>query len=57
MIATYLVELDVDDPSQIMTIAEDIQDDLISAGHLITSVKPWARPTLNFQPQPPQPPS
>lgn len=50
---TFLVAIDVPDtsPSELALEAEDILDDLSSAGHAVISAVPWARPT-NAQAQP-----
>lgn len=45
MDVTFLVKINIQDVSQLSSIAEDISDDLISAGHDVASVVPWARPT------------
>lgn len=45
MTATFLVSLDIDDPSLILEDAQEISDVLESAGLSVTSVKPWARPS------------
>jgi hypothetical protein len=47
MTATFLVEVEVDgiDPVSLQTTTEDIADACESAGLLVSSVKPWSRPT------------
>lgn len=48
MTATFLVTVNIPDTSTttLTTEAEDIHDDLLSKGHDVEEVKPWARPTL-----------
>ena len=46
MNATFLVEVDVEDPTQIIEDCNEIQDALEAAGLAVNSVKPWTRPTM-----------
>jgi hypothetical protein len=49
MNATFLVTVDVLDETAIPDTALDIEDDLLSAGHDVIVVKPWARPTIGLE--------
>lgn len=51
MTATFLIEIDLPDvsPQVLMDEAATIQQDLLSQGLDVLSVKPWARPTLEAQ--------
>lgn len=53
MKTTFLVECDVPliDPQSLLSEAADIEDDLISQGHNVTSVKPYARPSIGLTSQ------
>lgn len=53
MTATFLVTVNVPllDPNSLLSEASDIEDDLISAGHDVTEVKPYARPSIGLTPQ------
>lgn len=60
MDVTFLVKINLDPglEAQLADIAGDIQDDLESAGHDVTSVQPWARgdtPAINLNPTLPPP--
>lgn len=70
MTITFLVAINTDDvnPTTLIDLASDIEEDLIRSGMDVESVKPWQRPSLGFQmpmeqqslipnPQPPAPPS
>lgn len=46
MTVTFLVAVTIEDLSSITEVALDIEDDLVSAGYSVESVKPWARPAL-----------
>jgi hypothetical protein len=46
MTVTFLVAVTLQDLSSIADVAADIEEDLVSAGHEVESVKPWARPTI-----------
>lgn len=55
MTVTFLVELNLDDTTDLANVAGDIEEDL-SANFEVISVKPWARPTgnpLTIETQPP----
>jgi hypothetical protein len=45
---TYLVAINYDDgvPPDPISDAADIEDDLVSAGYDVTSVRAWAAPTV-----------
>lgn len=45
---TFLVALDIPDVTAdaLLNEAADVEEDLLSAGHNVLSVVPWARPTL-----------
>ena len=45
MTATLLVTIEIDDPSTLPALADEIFDDLAGGGHDIISVEPWARPS------------
>jgi hypothetical protein len=47
MTVTFLVAVRLTDLSTLTDYASDIEDDLVTAGHDVVSVKPWARPTAN----------
>lgn len=50
MTSTFLVKLEIMDITEIPMVAEDVMDDLLSAGHDVISVTPWARPaTLGLE--------
>ena len=50
MQTTFLVKVEIMDVTEIPGVAEDIEDDLLSAGHDVISVEPWARPaTLGIE--------
>lgn len=49
MTITLLVPINLPDdtlPDQFLLLAQDVEDDLIQAGHDCGEVKPWARPGL-----------
>lgn len=55
MNVTFLVELNLDDTTDLANTAMDIEDDL-NENFEVISVKPWARPTGNplaIETQPP----
>lgn len=50
MTTTFLVTCNVPliDPQSLLSEAADIEDDLISQGHDVTEVKPYARPSIGL---------
>jgi hypothetical protein len=59
--ATFLVAIDIDDPSMVDSLAAEIDDALLEEGFEVISVKPWARPATGgaeapFLPPPPEQP-
>ena len=68
MTITFLVAINTDDvnPTTLLDLASDIEEDLLRSGMDVESVKPWQRPCLGLQlpeaqqqltpnPQPPPP--
>jgi hypothetical protein len=51
MTVTYLVAINIDDPSEVEGLALEIDDILTDQGIDVTSVAPWARPTMG-EPKP-----
>jgi len=48
MTATFLVKIDVADPSEIDGMADDLLDSLAGDNFEVISVEPWARPTVDI---------
>jgi len=48
--ATYLVEVELSDPSELAAMSDDILEAVSGAGIVVNSVKPWQRPTLSQAP-------
>lgn len=46
MQVAFIVKLDLPDTTNLPGLALELQDDLADAGHVVLSVQPWARPTL-----------
>ena len=46
MTATLLITLNIEDPSTLLEIASDIEDELINTGFDVISVVPWKREVL-----------
>lgn len=46
MTATFLVEIEINDPSELTAMSDDILDAVESAGFPVLTVKPWQRQTL-----------
>lgn len=63
MTRAFIVNLDTGSDTDFNTIAEEINEDLISAGHNVLSVAPWQSPndpttqTQTLNPPPLTPPS
>ena len=61
MTVTFLVAIDLPDPSMVESAAGEIDDALLEEGFEVISVKPWARPATggaeaSFLPPPPEQP-
>ena len=46
MNATFLIDLDVGDDTDLISIAEELADALESRGFIVVSSRPWSRKTL-----------
>lgn len=46
MNVAFITVLNLDDLSDLVGVAQEINDDLTSTGFEVTSVAPWQRPTL-----------
>lgn len=46
MNATFLVDLDVGDDTDLLSIAEELADALESQGFIVNTSRPWSRKTL-----------
>jgi len=51
MTATFLIEIEIDDPTALADEADDITEACDKAGFSVISVKPWAR-QQQIQPTP-----
>jgi hypothetical protein len=57
----FIVQINLDDLSNLPDVSREIQDDLNNAGFEVTKVAPWQRPSLKlggsnlFTPTPEQP--
>jgi hypothetical protein len=48
MNVAFIVQINLDDLSNLPDVSREIQDDLNNAGFEVTKVAPWQRPSLNL---------